>query len=58
MSNLKKIYESKFMPEFISKKYFSGKEINILGAAIIKNVFFAVVEEQETDEVETWEDFI
>ena len=27
MSNLKKIYESKFMPEFISKKYFSGKDI-------------------------------
>ncbi len=58
MSKLKHIYESVFMPEYIRQRYFEGKDINILGSAIIKNRFIAVVEEQETEKVETWEDFI
>lgn len=58
MKNLKKIYENLFMPEYISKTYFDGNKINFLGATMINNTFVAIVEEKNTEKVDSWEDFI
>lgn len=57
MENLKQIYKTLFMPEYIKEKFFNDSDINILGSGMLGKYFVAVVEEK-TKGIDYWEDFI